>query len=266
MRTSILKHFSRGIFFGLTVLTLSACTGKNDLVLESVKQMETDAIPGAEGGSDIEQAPEADGADGRNAGSVSEESGHAEEAAVSENITGNAVTENALPDIYVHICGAVGKPGVYVLEAGSRVYQGIEAAGGFAEDACEDFVNQAGVLTDGQRIVIPTAEEAEAWKADGSYQEIRQPVFSDYGIGSGNDPGAGNVGNPGTGNPGGLVNINTATESELNAIPGIGAGKAAAIVKYRQENGAFASVEDIMKVSGIKEGTFEKIKDKITVN
>ena len=64
----------------------------------------------------------------------------------------------------------------------------------------------------------------------------------------------------------GLVNINTASEEELSAIPGIGAGKAAAVVRYRQENGAFASIEDIMKVSGIKEGTYEKIKDKITVN
>ncbi len=173
-----------------------------------------------------------------------------------------------MPDIYVHICGAVRKPGVYVLETGSRVYEGIEAAGGFSEDACEDFINQAGVLTDGQRLVVPTAEEAEAMKADGSYQEIWQPELSENGVGNGSGPGTGAVGIPGTGadDSGGLVNINTATESELCAISGIGAGKAAAIVKYRRENGAFASIEDIMKVSGIKQGTYEKIKDKITVN
>ncbi len=69
-----------------------------------------------------------------------------------------------------------------------------------------------------------------------------------------------------SGSSDGLVNINTASESELGNVKGIGAGKAAAIVQYRQENGNFASIEDIMNVSGIKEGTYEKIKDKITVN
>ena len=68
-----------------------------------------------------------------------------------------------------------------------------------------------------------------------------------------------------TGSVDGRVNINTATESELCSVNGIGASRAAAIVKYRQENGNFASIEDIMKVSGIKEGTYEKIKDMITV-
>lgn len=285
MRTSIIKHFIRKIFVIFTVLTLTACTGKNDFVLESVRQEdEAEKMPGAEGAVGMAEEPETVNQDGqadkkpgteedRRAGNLSAESRSAEEAAISDSGIGNAAAkETALPDIYVHICGAVRKPGVYVLEAGSRVYEGVAAAGGFAEDACEEFVNQAGVLTDGQRLVIPTMEEAEAVKANDSYQELRQSEFQRQAAGNGSVAGEGTAAENGTvtgtgaGNSGSFVNINTATESELSAIPGIGAGKAAAIVKYRQENGAFASIEDIMKVSGIKQGTFEKIKDKITVN
>ncbi len=153
-------------------------------------------------------------------------------------------------------------PGVYQLAAGSRVYEGVAAAGGFREDACEDFINQAGILQDGQRLAIPTVEEADAAKAAGSYQALWQEDTLNTGL---QEPGAAGMADNSSGSMNGLVNINTAEENELSAIPGIGAGKAAAIIQYRQENGNFASIEDIMKVSGIKEGTFEKIKDKITV-
>lgn len=246
----------RGIFFTFTVLMLTACTGKNDMVLENgMPEHEAEEMPGAEGASGMEGEPEAANTDG---GAEQKPGGEA----VSEE---NRSVETASQDIYVHICGAVAKPGVYVLRAGSRVYEGVEAAGGFAEDACEDFVNQAGLLTDGQRLVIPTMEEAEAARADGSYQEVWRTEAQGETGSLAEAETAGGTGS-GVGNSGGLVNINTAAENELSAIPGIGAGKAAAIVKYRQENGAFTSIEDIMKVSGIKEGTFEKIKDKITVN
>lgn len=258
---------------------LTACTGKNEIVLEpGIQAHGTGHDTGTEGVSDMEETPEAGktfGAAGQNpdTGKTDGAAGqnpNAEAAKVpgdgTENtVVGNTVTEEAaLPDIYVHICGAVREPGVYVLATGSRVYEGVEAAGGFAEDACEDFVNQAGILADGQRLVIPTEEEARTLKADGFYQEMWTAEIQGSAEGTGNASSVGTV--PAKGNSGGLVNINTASESELGGIPGIGAGKAAAIVKYRQENGAFASIEDIMKVSGIKEGTFEKIKDKITVN
>lgn len=247
----------RGIFCVFSVLMLSACTGRNELVLESAGQE-----------SEAEQTPDAGGT-----GSRAEQPADAESESGSESSAALAQSE-----IYVHICGAVKKPGVYALEAGSRVYQGIAAAGGFAEDACEDFINQAGVLADSQRLVIPTVEEADAVKADDSYREIWQTEMQDNAGGGGMAAGTGSMADTGTaagsaaesmgsaGSSGALVNINTATESELSSISGIGAGKAAAIVRFRQENGAFASIEDIMKVSGIKQGTFEKIKDKITVN
>lgn len=246
----------RGIFFIFTVLMLTACTGKNDMILESgMQEQEAEEVPGAEEVSGMEGETEAADTDGK------AEQKPGKEAETAENRR----VETASQDIYVHICGAVAKPGVYVLQNGSRVYEGVEAAGGFAEDACEDFINQAGVLTDGQRLVIPTMEEAEAAKADGSYQDVWRTEIQKAAGSMTEAETAGGSGNS-LGNSAGPVNINTAAENELSAIPGIGAGKAAAIVKYRQENGAFTSIEDIMKVSGIKEGTFEKIKDKITVN
>lgn len=286
----------RGIFCVFAVLMLSACTGRNELVLEPAGQEnEAEQTPDAASADGrAEQTPDAASAEGQlvqTPGAVSAD-GQTVQNPVAAG-TGSQAVENpgaepgsglessaamVQPEIYVHICGAVKKPGVYALEAGSRVYQGIEAAGGFAENACEDFINQAGVLADGQRLVVPTEEEAEAVKADDSYREIWQTGMRENAGGSGMAAGTGSVADTGTavgsaaesagsaGSLGALVNINTATESELSSISGIGAGKAAAIVKYRQENGEFASIEDIMKVSGIKQGTFEKIKDKITVN
>lgn len=104
-----------------SVMTLTGCTGRNEVVLrmeETESEEAQDAVPEDQG---------------------TEETFGPENAAE----TGGAV-EGAVPDdIYVHICGAVTEPGVYVLPSGSRVYEGIEAAGGFREDACEDFINQA---------------------------------------------------------------------------------------------------------------------------
>lgn len=265
MRTSIINKLMRGIFFLFLylfpVLMLTACTSRDDIVLE---------LDGR--GNEAENAPEtnaestavAEGELSAESISAAKEELSAESVPEAGTVSGTGpIQETVLPDIYVHICGAVENPGVYILAAGSRVYEGVAAAGGFRKDACEDFVNQAGILQDGQRLVIPTTEEAEAAKADGSYPALWQEAARNTEV---QNPGAGGMADDSSGNTDGLVNINTATESELSAIPGIGTGKAAAIVQYRQENGYFASIEDIMKVSGIKEGTFNKIKDKITVN
>lgn len=228
-------RIKRGILILCPVFLLSACTGKNG--------------SGQGIGSDI--VLELDGP-GDGYGSVQE---GVHDASEEESLPEASESEVSLPEeIYVHICGAVVSPGVYKLEAGSRVFEGIEAAGGFREDACEDFVNQAGILQDGQRLGIPTAEEAQAAREDN--------VSGGLWTADGTDASA--FGKQ-TENTDGRVNINTASEEELGGIAGIGAGKAAAIVQYRTENGSFTSIEDIMKVSGIKEGTFAKIKDRITV-
>lgn len=156
-------------------------------------------------------------------------------------------------DIYVHVCGAVVHPGVYELPAGSRVYEAVQAAGGFTEEADADYVNQALELSDASQIVIPTMEEAEALGQPGGQNGMAGGAIgrSEVQESSGD---------------GGKININAASESQLCDIPGIGAVRAAAIAAYRQEHGAFETIEDIMKVSGIKQGTYDKIKDSITVN
>lgn len=252
MRTFVINQFIKGIFVIFFTLMLSGCTGREDIAFElDGRRGGTESLPEADG----ESVPEREGESG--AGTEDGQETTLRSGAESDMESGGA--REAVPsDIYVHICGAVEKPGVYILAAGSRVYEGVAAAGGFREDACEDFINQAGILQDGQRLVIPTEDEIEEAETDGSYQALWQEEAQQAGE-------SGMAGHP-SGGTGGLVNINTASETELSAIPGIGAGKASAIVQYRQENGSFASIEDIMKVSGIKEGTFEKIKDRITVN
>ncbi len=158
--------------------------------------------------------------------------------------------------IFVHVCGAVRTPGVYELKNGSRVYEAVQAAGGFTDDAEENYVNQAQILSDGIKLMIPTIEEVLAMPEDGMDAQAAEGM-------AGQSAEGGMAGQPADD---GRININTASEQELCTIPGIGATRAAAIVQYRQEHGSFGSVEDIMKVTGIKEGTYEKIKDSIKVN
>lgn len=162
--------------------------------------------------------------------------------------------------IYVDVCGAVANPGVFQLAAGSRVFQAIEAAGGYLPEAALTCVNRAGVLTDGQQLYILTQEEME--------RQGRDPVEM-----AGASDGQMN-GSAGTGQNTGMTaqvqqdnrnNINTADEAQLTTLTGIGATRAQAIIAYREENGPFAAIEDIMNVQGIKEGTFAKIKDEIVV-
>ena len=151
-------------------------------------------------------------------------------------------------------------PGVYELPAGSRVFAGIEAAGGLTENAYGDYVNQAEALWDGQQLMIPTMQEIEAAKEDGTYEEL-------WAKNAGSESGMKAVENGITTSDAGTgkININTASESQLQGITGIGETRAAAIVQYRNEHGSFGSIEDIMQVNGIKQGTFDKIKDEITV-
>lgn len=145
--------------------------------------------------------------------------------------------------IWVYVCGQVVRPGVYELKMGDRVYQAIEAAGGFTEAASREYWNQAEILSDGQKIYVPTQEETQ---------------------GSGSDSASGTA-NSEAGEDG-RVNLNTASKQELTSLSGIGESRAEAIIRYREENGGFRSIEEIKKIEGIKEGIFEKIKNDITVN
>lgn len=151
--------------------------------------------------------------------------------------------EQEKPALIVHICGAVENPGVYELPGGSRIYQAIEAAGGFSVEADRDYLNQAKSLEDGIRLYVPTMEETA------------QPGWNAQDADVGAEPESGD----------GLVNINTADEKKLCTLAGIGSSKAKSIIAYREANGSYERIEDVMKVEGIKEGLFAKIRDSITV-
>ena len=147
--------------------------------------------------------------------------------------------------IFVYVCGQVAAPGVYELSAGARVYQAIERAGGTLEWASPESLNLAQQAEDGQKIYVPSKEEAEA----GTF-----PQDDSWGAASSSREQGG-----------GKVNLNTAGLEELMTLTGIGQTRAEAIITYREEEGAFQAPEDIMKVDGIKEGIYEKLKDEITV-
>ena len=148
--------------------------------------------------------------------------------------------------IYVHICGAVFNPDVYQIEDGSRLIDVIELAGGLCEDAAGDFINQARIVEDGQRIYIPTKEE------------LNEISVSDYLDGE-------KVNQEDNQELNGKVNINTADETELMTLTGIGQAKARSIIEYRNKNGKFSDITDLMKIPGIKEGLFAQIENEITI-
>ena len=162
--------------------------------------------------------------------------------------------------IYVDVCGAVANPGVFQLAAGSRVFQAIEAAGGYLPEAALTCVNRAGVLTDGQQLYILTQEEMERQGLDPA--EIAKASDGQMNGSAGTGQNTGMIAQVQQDN---RININTADEAQLTTLTGIGATRAQAIIAYRDENGPFAAIEDIMNVQGIKEGTFAKIKDEIVV-
>lgn len=154
----------------------------------------------------------------------------------------------------VYVCGAVKSPGVYYLTPGSIKQDALMLAGGFHDGAAEWYVNLAEAAKDGERIYVPYESEL---KKDGVPSDIvKQAGDTVTGV-----TDSGNLGDSGS-----LVNINKASKEELMTISGIGESRAEAIIKYRTENGAFADISDICKVSGIKEGLYGRIKDYITVN
>ena len=162
--------------------------------------------------------------------------------------------------LVVHICGAVSAPGVYELPAGSRIIDAVEAGGGFLPEADEACCNLAEEIVDGCQIYIMTKTES---CADGQTEKkagIQTSPDSDMQTTDINMRS-----NSATALDNGLVNLNTADVAALMTLPGIGESRAKAIISYREQHGAFAQIEDIMKISGIKQAAFSKIKDKITV-
>ena len=144
-------------------------------------------------------------------------------------------------EICVYVCGQVKHPGVYRLDADSRICDAIRLAGGLTGKAASVSVNQAEKMQDGQQIYIPTQEEYNA----GGFSETMVSSSADSSDGK--------------------VHLNTATKDELKTLSGIGESRAESILAYRDSHGAFQSIEELMNVEGIKEGIYQKIKDQIAL-
>lgn len=202
---------------------------------------------------------ESDGSDAGN-GTGSDSGKHTSDAGIDNGSEAVSDKEMQQAMIYVDVCGAVANPGVFQLAAGSRVFQAIEAAGGYLPEAALTCVNRAGVLTDGQQLYILTQEEMERQGLDPAEMAGASDGQMNGSAGTGQ-----NTGIAAQAQQDNRININTADETQLTTLTGIGATRAQAIIAYRQENGPFAAIEEIMNVQGIKEGTFAKIKDEIVV-
>jgi len=137
--------------------------------------------------------------------------------------------------IWVHICGQVKNPGVYSFPEGSRVFDAVEAAGGFTETADRDSVNLALTLSDEGKIYILSKEEQKNETNQDQSQTDQK------------------------------INVNRATLNELMTLPGIGQKRAESILKLRDKKGSFQTIEELLEAEGIKEGIFEQIKDFIKV-
>jgi len=154
--------------------------------------------------------------------------------------------------VFVHVHGQVVSPGLFELPAGSRVVDVVGAAGGFTAEADQGAVNLARVLVDGEQLRVPAVGEAVGGgQAGGS------------GGGAG---GAGPSGGGGSGADGaGTVDLNQADDGELQTLPGVGPATAAAILAWRDENGRFRSVDDLLGVPGIGPKTLETLRDRVRV-
>ena len=161
-----------------------------------------------------------------------------EDATAGETAADSAAPENASGEVVVHVAGAVSAPGVYTLPADSRVDDAVRAAGATA-DADLSQLNLAQKLADGQKITVPAAGETPAPADNAAPSDSSQS--------------------------GALVNINTATQEELETLPSIGEMRAQAIIAYREEHGGFRTTDELMEVSGIGEKIFADISPHITV-
>ena len=171
----------------------------------------------------------------------------------AESETGNETEKDSgSPAILVHVCGAVNSPGVYELEKGARLFEAVEAAGGFRDEADREWCNLAAEVCDGDKLKIYTLEETKEFLEEGIIPEVS---------GIPESPGKDEV----SGTADGRVNINTAGLAALVTLPGIGQSKAQSIIDYRTANGAFSCVDDLAKVKGIGPAVLEKLRPFATI-
>jgi len=163
----------------------------------------------------------------------------------------NDSTEPADRSIVVHLAGAVKYAGVYKLDKNDRLVDLIKAAGGLTENADLTKLNLAKKLFDGQKLIVADKSKNNEFKKIGNSNiESTEEIV---------------IGNYSNSKHSSLININQASQSQLEELSGIGPSKAAAIIKYRDENSYFSSKEDLLKISGIGEKTLENIRDEIVL-
>ena len=172
---------------------------------------------------------------------------------VSENVAKekslNTTEEN---EVIIHITGSVKNPGIVRLKEGSRIEDAIEAAGGLTENADISKVNLAYVVDDGTKIKIPSSQEEDIGDEEIIDSGSGENIIIEKNTTSSNKSSQ-------------TININKATETELQTLPGIGASLASRIIEYRNQNGKFAVKEDLKNVSGIGESKYYNIEELITV-
>ena len=175
---------------------------------------------------------------GAGAGAAAGASSDASPGAVSPDRVSSTGPTVPAP-LLVHLVGAVANPGLYELREGDRVVDAVAAAGGFTPDADQARLNLAGPVSDGEQVFVPRVGEA-------------LPVARGSGA-------------PAAGEPSSPVNLNTADEAALDALPGVGPATAKNILDWREANGRFTAVEDLLSVTGIGEKTLAELRDLVTV-
>lgn len=262
------------LFFLWTASAMTGCARREEVFLEELDSDEENSNRKAGEESTAYENNVAAGENPKKQSAVSDAGSEGN----TENSALDLLPETPIPQkIFVDVCGAVVNPGVYELDEGARIFQAVDAAGGYLPEAAINYLNRARSIGDGQQIYVPTekevSEELELAMAkvpealnDGDksgssgLEEIQGSSVENpsgtverdtgsFGDGAGDDP---------------RINLNTADAGQLSTLSGIGQSKAEAIIAYREEHGDFASIEEIMNVEGIKEGTFSKIKDKIS--
>ena len=160
--------------------------------------------------------------------------------------------------VMVHVLGAVRRSGVVELPASSRVGEALERAGGATDDADLDRLNLARVLTDGERLYVPRVGQQEVPEALGPVADGAAAGPTAGAVGGGDTAGTGVEGSA-------VVDLNTADQTALETLPGIGPGLAGRIIAWRDEHGRFTAVEDLLDVSGIGDVRFAELRDRVRV-
>lgn len=256
------------------LLCAAGCGRRGAEIYTAGTEQDAAGVPGASGGESAAGASASNGADAEDGSGTGERDGggNASDAAAANDTGGQAAGSAALGDGepesegYVYVCGAVNAPGVYPLRAGMRLFEAVALAGGFSQEADEEWLNQAMSLQDGQQIYIYSKEETRQLReAAAEKGEIAAQAGSFYEGATGTAGTADGSGTAAADAANEKINLNTADASSLMTLPGIGEVKAEAIIAYRTEHGGFSSIEEIQNIPGIKQAVFSKIADRITV-